>query len=372
MPTRASVRHLLNCSVVLALGAFAIAPASAQGDKKQQDKLEQAQRAEARVLVVAVDELAKGGEPGKALPVEWEQHHFIKAQGEKTYVPFTLAFDPGTLQAKTPMALYLRVDERGGATPPPATPPDPKKKEKGGAEPPAEFAFEDLYFFELPAAANGEPHRVSRAFAVMPGEYDVYVAVRERPAGAAAGAKPQKPDPADASLRLATLKETLTVPSFTGPQLTTSSIIVADDVEVLQAPLSNERQAEHPYTFGQMQIVPATDFTFTKKDELSIVFWIYGAAADTSTNKPDVTIEFKFHQRQDGKETYFNKTDPQALNAQTLPPQFDLAAGHQLPGSLAVPLASFPEGEYRLEIELVDKVANQTITRDINFTVASQ
>jgi hypothetical protein len=171
---------------------------------------------------------------------------------------------------------------------------------------------------------------------------------------------------------LASLRQTLTVPSFTGPQLTTSSIIVAEKVDVLQAPLSNERQAEQPYTFGQMQITPATDFTFTKKDELSIVFWIYGAATDQSTNKPDVTIEFKFHQRQDEKETYFNKTDPQALNAQTLPPQFDLAAGHQLPGSLAVPLASFPEGEYRLEIELVDKVANQTITRDINFTVASQ
>jgi hypothetical protein len=46
-----------------------------------------------------------------------------------------------------------------------------------------------------------------------------------------------------------------------------------------------------------------------------------------------------------------------------------MAAGHQLPGSLAVPLASFPEGDYRLDIELTDKVASKTIKREVNFTV---
>jgi hypothetical protein len=370
MRIRPVVRHIVNCvAVFLALGAFAAAPVSAQGgDRKQQEKIEQAQRAEARVLVIAVDELAKGGEPASTLPVRWEQHHFIKAQGEKTYVPFTLVLEPGALEPGASVALYLRVVQQGA---PPTPPPDPKKK---GADAGPEYPFEDLYFFEVPAATQGEPHRIRRAFAVMPGEYDVFLAVRERPqAPAATGGKgQQQPDPAAANLRLASLRQTLTVPSFTGQQLTTSSIIVAEKVDVLQAPLPNERQAEQPYTFGQMQITPATDFSFTKKDELSVVFWIYGVATDQATNKPDVTIEFKFHQREGEKESYFNKTDPQALNAQTLPPQFDLAAGHQLPGSLAVPLASFPEGSYRLEIELVDKIANQTITRDLEFTVAAQ
>jgi len=53
----------------------------------------------------------------------------------------------------------------------------------------------------------------------------------------------------------------------------------------------------------------------------------------------------------------------------TLPPQFDLAAGHQLQSGQAVPLASFPEGDYRLEIKVTDKIANKTLTREINFTV---
>jgi len=37
----------------------------------------------------------------------------------------------------------------------------------------------------------------------------------------------------------------------------------------------------------------------------------------------------------------------------------------------AVPLASFPEGDYRLEIKITDKIANKTLTRDVNFTVTS-
>ena len=62
-------------------------------------------------------------------------------------------------------------------------------------------------------------------------------------------------------------------------------------------------------------------------------------------------------------------TNPQNLNAQTRPPQFDFAAGHQLQSGQAVPLASFPEGDYRLEIKITDKIANKTLTRDVTFTV---
>ena len=96
---------------------------------------------------------------------------------------------------------------------------------------------------------------------------------------------------------------------------------------------------------------------------------IYNPKVD-ATNKPDVTVEYNFYQRQAGQpEKFFNKTNPQNLNAQTLPPQFDLAAGHQLQSGQAVPLASFPEGDYRLEIKVTDKIANKTLTREFNFTV---
>ena len=59
------------------------------------------------------------------------------------------------------------------------------------------------------------------------------------------------------------------------------------------------------------------------------------------------------------------------MNAQTLPPAFDLSMGHQLQTGQAVPLAGFPEGDYRLEIKVTDKLANKIVTRDVNFTVSA-
>jgi hypothetical protein len=130
-----------------------------------------------------------------------------------------------------------------------------------------------------------------------------------------------------------------------------------------------------------MEIVPAPDTKFTKKSELSTFMLIYNPKVDAN-NKPDVVIEYNFCQQAAGSEPpkagepckagekFFNKTNPQNLNAQTLPPQFDLAAGHQLQSGQAVPLASFPEGQYRLEIKVTDKLANKTLVRDVNFSVS--
>jgi hypothetical protein len=84
-----------------------------------------------------------------------------------------------------------------------------------------------------------------------------------------------------------------------------------------------------------------------------------------------VQVDFSFYQKEGAGEKYFNKTAPQVLNATTLPPEFSVAAGHQLPGSLVVPLASFPEGDYRLEVKVTDKPSGKTLTENINFTVAA-
>src|SRR4029453_13430097 len=99
---------------------------------------------------------------------------------------------------------------------------------------------------------------------------------------------------------------------------------------------------------------------------------VCGAGRDAS-RKPDLQIDYNFHQKTAEGEKYFNKTAPQVLNAQTLPAQFDMAAGHQLlrnplaPPS--VPLMSFPAGDYRVEIKITDKQSGKTLTENVSFTV---
>ena len=71
-----------------------------------------------------------------------------------------------------------------------------------------------------------------------PASDDVFIAVRRKPKDASTPA---------ASLKTGTLKQSVTVPAYDGNELTTSSVIVAEKVDVLTAPLSNDHQAENPY-----------------------------------------------------------------------------------------------------------------------------
>jgi hypothetical protein len=176
-----------------------------------------------------------------------------------------------------------------------------------------------------------------------------------------------------AATKSGVLKQTVTVPNFWSEELMTSSIIVADRVEPLSAPLTPREQAEQPYTLGTTQIVPSMTGTFSKKNELSLVFLIYNPVLGAD-KKPDVSVEYSFYQKvatEASGEKFFNKTNPQVFSAKTLPPQFDPAAGHQLVAGQSLPLGSFPEGEYRLEIKVTDKLSGKTITHNVKFVVTA-
>jgi hypothetical protein len=165
---------------------------------------------------------------------------------------------------------------------------------------------------------------------------------------------------------VAVFKKTVTIPDFTKPELTTSSVILATAIQ----PVAGTPGAQDdPYVFGPMQIVPSRDGKYKKADMLEVIYWIYGASGDAS-GKPDVQIENSFNQKTADGEKFFNKTQPQALNAQTLPPEFSATSG-PLPGTLQVPLMSFPEGDYRLEIKITDKQSGKSVTQNVVFSVAA-
>ena len=65
-----------------------------------------------------------------------------------------------------------------------------------------------------------------------------------------------------------------------------------------------------------MQIVPSVDAKYKKSDTLELIYWIYGMQVDAA-GKPDITIENAFNQKTAEGEKFFNKTQPQALNAQS-------------------------------------------------------
>jgi hypothetical protein len=226
------------------------------------------------------------------------------------------------------------------------------------------YAWDNIHFIDLPADG-----KLSRAVALQPGEYDAFIAIKERAAAPPAGQKPNPQAAPPAPGKMTVFRRDLTVPDFNKADLQTSSVILASAVEPVTAQLSPAEQESNPYVFGPMRIVPVRDGKFSKASELQVIFWIYGASA-AANGKPDVVVDFNFHiKNADGSEKYFNKTAPQELNATTLPPEFSVAAGHQLPGSLVVGLTPFPVGDYRLEIKVTDKPSGKAVTQNVNFTV---
>jgi hypothetical protein len=359
--------------IVALVGPGAAAQQNKDKDKKEEEakpkKLDKAQQQDVDALVKLVD--AKMNSAGGAAPTGSSglnlslKTDFLKALQGQTYVPFTVTLDPAF--AGVPLAVYLRVVDK---TAPPPAPAEEKKEKKTDfdrdpymeqpaeekeAPPPVHYAFEDIYWTQV-KAEPGSPLRLSRAFAVAAGEYDTYIAIKERTADK------------NATPRTAVLKEVVKVPDFWSNQLTTSSVILAERVDPVKEQPTKDAQLERPYLLGTTEIVPSLDSKFGKKDDLSIIFLIYnpGVGAD---KRPDVTVEYAFHQKAAEGEKYFNKTSPQKFDSSTLPAQFDFDAGHQLVAGQSIPLASFPEGEYRLEIKVSDNISKQSLTRNLNFTV---
>jgi hypothetical protein len=343
-------RTIISGSVAAALCSFAVA--ALHGQQAQQKKLSDAEKKEIQTIVKLVDDAAAGQPASNDLSIGWVREDLLKAAGNKQYVPFTVSLDASKLPSGKVSFYWRVVSKEGEAAADPKA--DPKKK---SARP--QYAYEGLNTVTVPAGQS--PARISRSFTVEPGNYDVYVAAKEpAPEKAPKNAPPPK---------LSILKQSVSVPDLWNGELNTSSVIVYERVDPLPAPLTPEQQGERPYALGTMEIVPAQTTKFTKKSELSTFVLIYNAKVDPA-NKPDVSVEYNFYAKQAGSEKFFNKTNPQNLNAQTLPPQFDIAAGHQLQSGQSVPLASFPEGDYRLEIKVTDKIANKSLTREVIFSVS--
>ncbi len=408
-------------ATVAMLGLLAsTARAQKKDDKKDssQPKFTDAQRQELLPVIRTVDEVMKNGSAGVFnvtlakdsntaqlqattgdVQLGW-RNDFLKATNQLIYVPFVVSVDspktgataapgagtsgagaanPAALSAETSkmsgsIVAYLRVAPKGATGAPAAdaakdskdsakdSPKDSKESKKADKDKGPVYPFEDVYFTDLRTMPGQSSSRLSRAFSVPAGSYDVYLSLRERPMSGGGSSQ------ASAPVKVYVLKQTLEVPNYWSGDFMTSSVILAEKVEPIPAPLSPDAQRERPYVLGSTEIVPSTDAKFKKAQELGVIFQIYGAKVGAD-KKPDVTIEYNFYTKSADGEKPFNKTPPQQMNSQTLPANFDAEAGYQLVGGQTIPLTSFPEGDYRLEIKVTDNKGTKSLTRDVLFSV---
>ena len=361
-------RLVLAGALSVACGTLVLAQKPAPKGEQKPDAAavaqQQAQNQEVETVYRAADGAMSAGQAASGdIPVS-VQTDFLKALNGRVWVPLTLTFDSSRTQGG-PVTLYLRVTPRGMTAPPAPPAPEPangkdakKKADKGKdaktAPPPQgpTYPYEDVAFTEL-KLSPGQPLRIQRGIGVPPGSYDLYVVVHERAAGG----------------KMGVLKQPLDVPNFATGELMTSSIILAQHVNQLPAPIPPDQQSEHPYAFGQTEIIVTPERKFKKTDELIVLFQIYNANI-TAEKKFSLEATYTFYRQEAGGEKRFNSTEPQPLNNDTMPPGFDpTSANSSIQAGQGIPLQSFSEGTYRLEVKVSDKQINKALTQSTTFTV---
>ncbi len=336
--------RVVALATVMAFAAAASLGAQAQKAAKQDEKKRSKQeQQEIETLVKLVDGVM-AGQPAPSDVKMTVIPYFLKSQENRTFVPFVL----NVQNAPTAdVAMYVRV-----VSPTPAAETTKEKDKKK-----VEYPWDDIHFVPAAQMTDGNPS-LNRVFMAVPGTYDVYIAMKER--------LPEKA-PREQVAKTSVHKTQIEVPDFNNGELSTSSIVVTDKVNMLTAPVNPDEARERPFVFGSQELVPAADTTFGKGEELSIFFQVYNAGLG-ETGKPDLTMEYNFHKKEGEVEKFFNKTNPQNMNASNMPAEFD-PAKFPVPGGITVPLKTFPEGEYRLEIKITDKASGKTLTRDVPFSV---
>ncbi len=143
------------------------------------------------------------------------------------------------------------------------------------------------------------------------------------------------------------------VPQFSDSKLTTSSLILADEIQ----PLPTSEVGSGPYVIGGTKVRPSVNQVFTHNQNLGIYMQVYNLGLDPQTHRPSASIDYLISR--DGK-TILNQTQ-QAASIHD--------ASEQVTLEKTMPAKLLPPGKYTLQIKIHDNVKNQTDTRTTSFKV---
>jgi len=141
------------------------------------------------------------------------------------------------------------------------------------------------------------------------------------------------------------------VPRFDDEKLSTSSLILADQIQ--QLPM--RQVGTGPFVIGGTRVRPRVDDKFTREQNLGIYMQVYNLGLDTKTHKPSADI------------TYDISRDCKSVLSRTEDAAKMPNAGAQVTLEKTMPLQSLAPGRYTVNIQVKDKVKNQTIAPSVAF-----
>jgi GWxTD domain-containing protein len=204
--------------------------------------------------------------------------------------------------------------------------------------------FEDTLRTDLPAALLQESLSGSsiyqKAVPLRPGLYRLDIVVKDVNNG-----------------NVGVTNTRLAVPRFQDDQLSSSSLILADQIQRV----SMKDIGLGQFVLGDVKVRPKMDKTFIPSDSMGVFLQVYNLKVDDKTHKADAMVEYRVTKL------------GQSANAPTL--KFDISSdklpehGEELTLENMITLGSLSPGKYKLEVAITDNLTKQTITPTEDFTV---
>jgi hypothetical protein len=152
---------------------------------------------------------------------------------------------------------------------------------------------------------------------------------------------------------MGTIYKGFSVPKFEEDKLSTSSIILADNIEKL----SLKQVAAGQFIIGGSKVHPNVNVSFSREKTMGIYFQIYNLAVDEKTHKPSATIEYVL--RKGEKEVSRFMEDQDKLTG----------ASQQMTLEKLYPLKDLEPGRYSLVVNVTDNLNKRTISPVAKFEV---
>jgi GWxTD domain-containing protein len=201
--------------------------------------------------------------------------------------------------------------------------------------------FEDTMVLDIPDSlleqSLPKPAVYWKALPLRPGLYRLSLAVKDVNSG-----------------NTGTMELRMEVPQYVEDQLSTSSLILADQIEKV----STKRVGLGPFVIGDTKVRPAVGDTFTRDQKLGIYLQVYNMKPDETGNKPAATIEYSLL-----------KGDQSILQLQEQAAALPDASPFQAVVEKLLPLNALEPGKYKLQIRVTDNVTNRVVSPSAEFTV---
>lgn len=155
---------------------------------------------------------------------------------------------------------------------------------------------------------------------------------------------------------IGTKVEALTLPDFRGEALALSSVTIARQA----LPAGAEPPKDDNFLVGTLRLIPWVSPVLGPESELAYFFDVYNARKDPASGKPSLDVFYTFEKKDGPGWKKMTKNPVQMAD------QHEEALGYTIP---AEAIARWPAGDWRVTVQVKDKVAGTEASGSAEFSI---